>query len=369
MSEGKLPNHFKLGSNFDFALIDGCAALNEKYGPENRIVEFYGSDRNHAVMAARPEFRLPDIDWNILKKYVDRCQDVGIKFNYTMNTIFPGSKEWLEDNMGNIVRLVDQLTLIGINRVTIANPLLMEIVREINKDIEIDVSTVAHIDTVTQAKYLKEKLNIRKICNNLMRNRSVTFLKNMADYCRKNDIIFEVMVNEFCGNGQDQYLTHCVYRDSCYLCHATDHSKEDALRFDNFPMGHCMAGRGLDPLNWLRTRFIRPEDLHYYTDIGINQFKITGRTGSTEYLLLMAESYMKGKWEGNLLGLWKPLETIQSEASEVDFEHEAFIDCAKLDGFLDRWWDNPTFDCSNVECGVQCTYCADFYHDKVENGK
>ena len=361
-----MTNNFKLGSNFDPALITGIAELNEQYGPDNRIVEFYGSDREHAWLAARPDFRLPEVSLDELAKHVQACEAVGITFNYTMNSIWPGDKFELFKKRFLLKEWIEKLMSVGITRITVANPLLLELIREISEDIEIDLSTVLHIDTVTQVKYFKEKYNIRKVCNNLMRNRSVTFLKNMATYCNDNDIIFELMVNEFCGVGQDGYLTHCPYRDSCYLCHATNHVKEDALMFDNYPMGHCMAGRGLDPLNWLRTRFIRPEDLNLYNEIGINQFKITGRTGSTEYLLLMAESYLKGKWDGNLLGLWKPLETIQTEASEVDFKHEAFIDNSKLDGFMDRWFDNPTFDCSNVECGNQCTYCADFYHENVE---
>ena len=70
------------------------------------------------------------------------------------------------------------------------------------------------------------------------------------------------------------YATHCPYRDSCYLCHATNVTKEDSMSYDNYPMQFCMNARDdHSDEAWIRARFIRPEDLHYYNDIGINYFK------------------------------------------------------------------------------------------------
>ena len=203
-------NNFKLGSNFDPKLIDEVKKLNDKY--DSKIVEFYGSERKSAWLTARPDFRLPDVDKKDFEAYIKKSLDAGISFNYTMNSSFIGSKRELENKIHIIEGFIKYLRSIGINRVTIASTLLMDIVRSFDKDIEIEVSTITHVDTATQVKYLKDKYNIKKLCNNLLKNRSVKFLKQVQKYCSENDILFELMVNEFCGTGGDGYVTHFKHR-------------------------------------------------------------------------------------------------------------------------------------------------------------
>jgi len=356
-----MENNFKLGCNFDPVLIDRVVELNKKYS-DSKITEFYGSERSTAWLAARPDFRLPDISKNEFKSFVKKCNDNNIIFNYTLNTIYPGSKrEFVNGKEHELCDILDRLKDSGVNRITVASPFLLEIIRSYDKDIEIEMSTILHVDTVTQIKYLKEKYNIKKVCNNLMKNRSIKFLKNAAIYCNENDIQLELMVNEFCGVGGNGYVTHCSHRDSCYLAHFSNVTKEDALLYNNYPMGHCMGDRDSDALNWLRVRWIRPEDITRYNDIGINNFKITGRTGTTDYIIKVAEAYLSGKWQGNLLDLWKPLETIYSGEAENSFKQKYFIDNQKLDGFLNRWFDDYDFDCANELCGTTCEYCKLFY--------
>ena len=76
---------------------------------------------------------------------------------------------------------------------------------------------------------------------------------------------------------------------------------------------------------WLKTRFIRPEDLHKYSDLGINSFKVTGRTGSTNYLKSVIKAYVSESWNGNLLSLWKPLETIKTNEEEISEDDNGMI--------------------------------------------
>jgi len=353
-------NCFKLGCNFDFALIDKVAELNKRY--VSQITEFYGSERSTAWLAARPDFRLPDITRKNFKEFIKRCNDNKIIFNYTLNTIHASTKRELHNTDANLLYdVIDRLKDSGIRRITVASPLLLELIRDYDDKIEIEISTILHVDTVTQIKYLKEKYNVKKICNNLMRNRSVKFLKNAAKYCNENDIQLELMVNEFCGVGGAGYATHCVLRDSCYICHATNITKEDALLFENYPMGHCMDARYSDPYNWLRLRWVRPEDIVKYNSIGITNFKITGRTGTTDYIMKVAEAYVSQQWQGNLLDLWKPLETIYTGQAENEFQQRIFIDNNKLDGFIDHWFNDENFECSNELCGTTCEYCHKFY--------
>lgn len=362
-------NEFKVGCNFDSELIDRAAELNEKYAGKAVIKEWFGSDAAHADVAARPAWRLQDISMDDLAKFVQRSRDKGILFNYTMNSISPyNGKAEMVAHKKEIQDLVKQLENIGVYRITFANPMLAMFIREVS-NIELEASCILHIDAVTQMKYLHETLGVNKFCNSILKNRSKTFLTNAAKYCNDNGLILELLANEFCyNNGKSpdgtNYAAPCIYRDSCYVCHATCKTKEDSMCYNNYPMQFCMGSRNGNEEGWLRSRWIRPEDLHYYNDIGINYFKVSGRTGTTEAIVENMNYYMSGSYEGNLLGLWKPLQSIFNGKTEKEVNGQLidFIDNKKLNGFLDHWFKpEGGFECNDQLCGTTCDYCHDFY--------
>lgn len=356
-------NEFKVGTNFDEEIIDIAAQLNDKYSNHGKIVEFYGSDRAHAALAARPDFRLHDITEEQLKHFVKKASDNGMTFNYTMNSIFPYmTKSELVAHKQEIQDWVKKLEDFGVYRITIATPIMAAIVREVS-DIEIELSTIAHIDAVSQMKIYWEMFHINKFCGNILKNRSKPFLVNAAKWCNEHSIIYEMMTQEFCYNTAktEHCATHCIFRDSCYICHAGNKTKEDALAYGNYPMGYCIGSRENEEEGWLKSRWIRPEDLHYYNKIGIKNFKLTGRTGTSEYMKKVMEAYMSQSYDGNLLELWKPLETIYNGQAEKDWKLAYDIPNKKLDGFIDHWFNGNGFECENEICGETCNYCRKWW--------
>ena len=367
-------NEYKVGCNFDLKLIDAVVELNKKYEGKARVVEFFGSDPIHEEVTARPGWRLPQISKEYFENYIKKLNENGIKFNYTMNSIQPyGSKMNMLAHKKEIHELVKWLEDIGVYRITIANPMLALIIREVS-NIELEVSCISHIDTVTQFKYYHEQFGINKFCCSILKNRNKEFLTRAAKYCNDNGLILELLANEFCGvagvdNQGTPYATHCVYRDSCYLCHATCKLKEESMAYDNYPMNFCMSARNSTGEAWLRMRWIRPEDQRRYNEIGVNYFKISGRTGSTEYLVRLIEAYMSESFDGNLLELWKPLETIYNGKAESEHKHSVNIPNKKLDGFLDRWWNGNGWECENHMCGGDCKYCEEFMKKITEDNE
>ena len=359
-------NQFKLGVNFDYSLLSAIIKLNNE-NKESKVTELYGSIAKHADLSARPDFRLPKIEDEDLERYVALAKANGIDFNYTLNSFMPyGSKVEFNKNLSQIVDLIQYLESIGVYRLTVANPLMLEAIRKYARsDIEVELSTCAHIDTVTQIKYYHEKYGVNKVCGNLNKNRDFKFLEKASEYCKRNKMIYELMANEFCGVGGEGYATHCVYRDSCYMCHATNYTYGDSMLLNNYPMELCTAARNEDPVNWLKMRWIRPEDLRYYNDIGLYHFKITGRTGSTQYITETIMSYLDEDYDGNLLNLWKPLESIKAGISEHQVD-KVNIPNKKLDGFLDKFV-NSSHSCDYEECGYTCGYCDWFYDEYIKN--
>lgn len=352
----------KLGCNFDPQLVCEAASLNESHA-DARIDEFFGSTRQDAWLTARPAYRLPEITRSSLAEYIARCRDAGIMFNYTLNAPYLGSKRSVAANVDRLKCTVDELLRLGVHTLTITNPLMAEVIRQVSDNARLEVSTIAHTDTVTQIKYWHEYYGVKAICGNILKNRNVRFLERAADYCGKNGISYNVIVNEFCGlGGEGPYGTHCIFRDSCYQCHSENLTSADDDILGGYPMRQCIEARRL-PATWLRTMFVRPEDIGRYYALGIKTFKITGRTGSTRNLTMVADAYMKRRWNGNLLLLWKHLETIKNGYHADDFRPDVYVSNPRLDGFIDKWFDAPERDCANEICGDTCRYCDQFAAD------
>ena len=64
------------------------------------------------------------------------------------------------------------------------------------------------------------------------------------------------------------------------------------------------SGRLLtEPVELLRSPFIRPEDLHVYDELGMDIIKLADRTESAETLMQTARAYAAERYEGNLFQL------------------------------------------------------------------
>ncbi|OGU00218.1 MAG: hypothetical protein A2079_06220 [Geobacteraceae bacterium GWC2_48_7] len=68
----------------------------------------------------------------------------------------------------------------------------------------------------------------------------------------------------------------------------------------------CSAEKLIDPSNYLRSEFIRPEDLDSYTKLGFSSFKILERGAPTSVMAKRIRAYSERNFEGNLLELIQP---------------------------------------------------------------
>jgi len=357
-----------VGYNFDKHMPEVLDQINREHGTaEDRITEVYGSDKAHAWLAARPDFRLPDITNSNLANHVALLLSYGIRFNYTMNAPYLGSKAEFMARKEELIEWTKFLVDIGVHRLIVSNPMLIEFFRRYlpKEKLRIELSTIMHVDTPMQlAAYKELDPRVDKVVGNILYNRDFTKLQYFAVACEALGMEYEVMVNEFCANttgvGDTPNMAHCIYRDSCYQCHSENVTKKDAKLIQNYPMGKCMSSRGHNPADWLRTGFVLPQWLRHYENRGIHNFKVTGRTAKTPYIKMVAESYLRRDYTGNLLGLWKPLETIYSEKDELSEHKQRFsIPAEALQTFIDPWLTHK-LDCNNKLCS-SCFYCDDWY--------
>jgi hypothetical protein len=161
---------------------------------------------------------------------------------------------------------------------------------------------------------------------------------------------------------------------------------------------HCSRARLQDPVNYIRSVWIRPEDLSRYEAIGYSSFKIVERSCPGWLLLNRVRAYASRSFDGNLMELVAPVAQIKPQLAPSkrqylrmlftlgnirhapaanllklkryaqslmphDFSRQGsavYIDNRRLDGFLDGL---AARNCT-LGCG-SCAYCREWTEKAV----
>lgn len=181
----------------------------------------------------------------------------------------------------------------------------------------------------------------------------------------------EILVNNIC-------LWQCPYNYE-HVNH-DGHASREGEKEDNcylqYPGYLCLYRKLMEPVELLKSPWIRPEDVHHYEDMGYKHFKITERFKRTPLLIEHVKAYQNRRYDGNLLDLFtlprkgaftplhleyfiKPEHVNIMKISELekvfDLEVRQLIqmDNRKLDGFIEHF---KKMDCNQTSCS-QCLYC------------
>jgi collagenase-like PrtC family protease len=119
-----------------------------------------------------------------------------------------------------------------------------------------------------------------------------------------------------------------------------------------------------NPEEFIKSPWIRPEDTTYYEAIGIDKFKISGRTKSTPWLINTIRAYAEKTSPANLAEL---LSIPNGPGSYCQKSYEGaekagvFIDSKKLNGFLEPFTRSS---CQTTNC-FSCGYCLEIAQKAV----
>jgi collagenase-like PrtC family protease len=116
----------------------------------------------------------------------------------------------------------------------------------------------------------------------------------------------------------------------------------------------------------IKCRWVRPEDIHVYEEIGIDMFKTSGRSMPTERILNAATAYSSRRYQGNLydiLNVITPkvgfgnsdLPGVQNNV--IGSLPRLYIDNQALEGFIDFF--------KKQDCLSGCSHCD--YCQRIAN--
>jgi len=351
-------------TNWDDALIPAYKSLG--------ISECYGKLALDFVGGGRAGFILPDVGRRNVESHVRRLHDAGIQFNYLLNAGCTGFREFTRSGDRKLQELLRWLDRIEVDSVTVTSPYFLQVIKDRYPRIKVCASTNAEINSLQRAVFW-DKLGADQLTlSHISLNRNFGLLRLI----RKNvSCELRLIANSSC-------LFHCpLFRaHTSFDAHA---SQSDFFCKAGFSADYCnlfcKLVRLSDPVQFITSQWIRPEDLGAYESVGIDAIKLIDRRCSTEALIEICTRYSQRRYEGNLVDLlptfhgkspankntfflkcryfFHPREFNLFKIQEIGAlvrNIDIFIDNRKLDNFIDKFIRE---DCSSRDCG-SCGYCA-----------
>lgn len=343
---------------------------------EMGVSEIFSTLRWPTSETGRGGITPPEVTRDHAKEYVSTVHDNGMLFCYAMNTSCLGNREYDSNYISQMLEEISFVDSIGADAISATVPFIIQMIGKAAPRLSIRASVMTQIDSIQAVRYFTEDLGVNEITLGADCNRNFPLLEAIR---KSTDCPLELLANEDC-------LFHCPHRSyhDNMLSHRSALDDIFGSRYVDYCVMTCIRNRVRDHREIIKGRFIRPEDVHIYEDIGIDRIKISSRHLPREWVLLAAKAYAQGRYDGNLADIISPVTMSIPVDSMGRIEHwsedewkkfkrvvskqgpNIRIDNRKLDGFLSHW-QSSTIPCENTHCGEECNYCGEMA-DKAVSG-
>lgn len=337
---------------YDLTYIDRLSALNKK-SPNTKISEVYGSIESSPLGTIRPSATLDQLDLNNLKKYIWYCRENSIQFDYIMNSTVLDGSEYTQEGRKKIIDFIGELVDAGIASLTLSVPFIIRLVRKNFPDLHITASICSEIDSIKRALEY-QLIGVNRIV--------------LAKDVNRNFGLINKIKDAFSGDIKLLATTPCTFKCSDIFYHMNLSSIRDNALSVSFKgpadvSSHtsitCQKYRLENPVEYIKSPWIRPEDMKFYNEIGISLFKLDGRDKPMEYNLEVIEAYINNEYTGNLLYLMQnyfpknqeEYNQLNCKDSQEFWRLGVYIDNSKMDGFIDPFFNK------NINCEDGCNAC------------
>lgn len=310
---------FSIATNFDNELPSRLAPYS--------VVELFGKLPRDAVGGGRASYMLAPTSRKMLEEHVREARRNGMAFDYLINPACMGNREFTAKGQRDIRRLLDWVSEIGVEWVTVSIPFLLDIVKKCYPNLKAKVGVYAIVNSPTRAKFW-EGLGADCITiDALTTNRNFSRLKAIRESVSCD---LQLLVNSTC-------LAECPL--SPYHMVGLSHASQSCG--EKFMVDYCLLAcsslKLSNPAQYLMSPWIRPEELRLYESMGYTAFKILERDAPSDALVNRARAYHERCYEGNLIDIIQPY-GYKETRSKTQAQRKSFWD---IRTFVRPWKANP----------------------------
>ena len=333
------------------------------------VTELYSKLASDFIGGGKHSFQIPSISKKKLACNIKQAHEYKLKFNYLLNASCLNNMEWTIAGQKKITRLIEWLAGLKVDALTVATPYLLELIKKRYPMFKVCVSDLAYVNSLQRAKHWENLGADRITLFNIDLNRNFTLLEDI----RKNiKCELKLILN-----------VNCLYGCPFYMYHAnlSSHASQSEHILKGFVIDYCRIKcryqQIIDPVDFIRSTWIRPEDVGHYEKIGIDFFKIIDRGMTTQTIASIVKAYINRNHSGNLLDLFPdPSKSVMFAKKGLStkikyflrpltvnvfrlrkfanlFTNAIYIDNKKLDGFIENLKDQK---CGRQSC-EECQYC------------
>ena len=300
--------------------------------------------------------------------HINELHKYNIQFNYFLNSACLGNKEFSISGQRKIQALIQWLKKIEVDSITVSIPYLLRMIKKQYPQFKVNVSLCAGIDSVQRAKYWEDLGADQLTLASYKLNRNFQLLKKIRKNIKSE---LALTLNSLCLYNCPSYQFH--------MGNLSAHASQSKHYLSGFMVDYyllnCRFLMLRNPVEIIHSPWIRPEDVHYYEDIGIDKLKIIDGSALTKTILLRVKAYNDRYYDGNLMDLLdissrnrlymnsSPLRYFLQRFSVNSFklmkimklpsDLGIYVDNRSLDGFLENFLRK---NCDTDLC-EDCDYC------------
>ena len=275
---------FSLAANYDLELVPALAAY--------PVDEVYGKLPGDGVSGGRPRYLARPLAEADLRRYVRLLDQHGIAFNYLLNGSCFGNREWTRSWQKKVTALLAKLGDMGVRRVTVSTPFLLELVKRRFPEFKVKVGIYAQVDTPQRARFWEDLGADAITLESFSINRD---FRRLAAIREAVHCSLQLIANHLC-------LPNCPLQS--YHQNGFAHASDDSgTLFIDYCFLRCTRLRLADPSQFIKAGWIRPEDIAVYEALGYTTFKLLERGLPSTELLRRVKAYSERRFTGNLAEL------------------------------------------------------------------
>lgn len=269
-----------VGCNWDPALVEKLAGINE-------VTDLCGMLNPTVIGCGSLAYLAPPVTRDEVAAYVKSVHSAGRTMTVILDAPNMEAMEWEPEVHKRVLELFGWLEEIEVDYVELAIPYLVELVHVRFPKLKIKVSPITRTASVDTALFLQE-MGADIVAVEQLLQRDFQALKVIA-----KDSPVPILLDATDGTlrGSPSYGNF----DYAWTNAVQSSDREELTDYRELARTYNPAFddwyKVKNPAEIIRCNFIRPEDLHYYEELGIENFKLDVAIYTTEHIVNCAETY------------------------------------------------------------------------------